>query len=120
MFAADRILRQHHGPVVLWGRELDRRISGEFNNYNLADDTELHRFADIQLRELTERSWRNQRDCDRQSSLERWNKYLFLDDSAGVCEQPEVQRIWGNCKSVLRREVDPISVAVTARINEGV
>ena len=36
---------------LFFGVGLDRRIPGELDDYNFADDTDLHRRTDIQLRD---------------------------------------------------------------------
>src|ERR1022692_5218446 len=61
---------------------------------------------------VPESSRRNQRSRDRQRSGERGDKYLLLDPREGVGEQPEMQCIRRDWKSVLCREADPVSFTV--------
>jgi hypothetical protein len=114
MFAPDRVLQRRDGPVVLW-RGIDRWISGELADHSFADHTDLHRRTDIQLRDVPERSRRNQRDRDRQPGVERWDQHLLLDPRGGICERPAVQRTRRSCKSPLCREADPVSFTVRGR-----
>ena len=72
----------------------------------------MHRRPDIQLRDVPERSRRNQRDCDRQPGVERRDKHLLFDPRGGVCEWPEVQCIRRSRKSPLCGETDPVSSTV--------
>jgi hypothetical protein len=67
------------------------------------------------LRDVPERSRRNQRDRDRQPGVERWDQHLLLDSRGGICERPAVQRIRWSCKSPLCCEADPVSFTVRGR-----
>ena len=100
MFPFDGVLQRHDRPVVL-RRRVDRWFSGELDDYNLIDDAELHRYTDIQLRNVPNRSRRNQRDRNRQPGLQWRDEHLLLDPGSGIGEWPEVQRVRGNSKSLL-------------------
>ncbi len=100
----------------LFWRGIDRWIPGEFDGHNFVDRTNLHGSADIQLRDGSESSGRNRRDRDRQPINERRDEPLLLDHRARVSERAYVQCIGRNCKSLLRREVDPVSFAVRVHV----
>ena len=110
MFAADRVLQRNHGPDVLRGGRLERRIPGELDDYKFVDDTGLHGRTDVELCDGPERSRRDQRDRDRQPIVERRYEHLLHDFGARVGQPPEVQCLRRNCESLLCGEVDPVGV----------
>lgn len=111
VFAADGVLQRNDGPAVLWSG-IERRIPGELDNYNFADDTDLHRRTHIQLRDRPERSRSDQRYRNRQPIVERRDEHLLLDPRPGVGKQPEVQCVRRSWKSLLRGEADSVSFTV--------